>query len=175
MNREDFVKTCKERFQNKVFDLLISDVWKPEIRLPSNGYLPEDAQAIDMKNLFDVTAGTSETLIDFTAPPGGMTRLTHFAIFNDGLLATDFDFFPRVNGRRIFPFIGDPLDNFRIYLGVGPDINNTSLIHSPITLQPGQRLTWVAENRAAVDTTMGVRHVGYFDRSSERRQVRSGG
>lgn len=161
--------------QNAALALLKNPNWKPEIKFPSNMYLPENASSIEIKNAFDVTAGTSEEIIRFVAPQGGMTRLTHYAIVNDGLLAADFDFFPRVNGRRIYRFHGDPLDNFRIYLANGATLENTNLNHSPITLQPGQTLTWVAENRAAVDTTMGVRVVGYFTRSETRRQVKWGG
>lgn len=144
-------------------------------QFPQNMYLPEGAKSIDMRNLFTVDPGATETLIDYTPSSGGVAVITHFGIFNDGLLASDFDFFPTVNGNRIYPFHGDPLENFRLYLGTAPDLSNDSLHHAPITLQPGQRLLWRVQNRAAVPTDMGVRVVGYFTRIQDRKQVPFGG
>lgn len=146
----------------------------PEIQLPANMHLPAGSQSLDLRNLFDVTAGTTVRAIDFTIPSGAIAQITHFGVFNDGLLASDYDFYPRVDGRRIYVYHGDPLDRFRIYLGTAPDLSNDSLFHAPITLQAGQRLTWDMENRAAVDTSLGVRVVGYIDKQG-RTQSRWGG
>lgn len=146
------------------------------IELPDNLFIPPGAESIDLKNLFDVTAGARATIIDFTNPAtGGLVVILSYAVFNDGLLASDFDFFPTVNNKRVYQYHGDPLDNFRIYLGTGPDLSNGSLINAQLYLQPGHRLRWVAENRAAVDTSMGVRVVGYVDRTKQRTQRRFGG
>jgi len=136
---------------------------------------PITAQTIDIKNVFSIGPGLSQEIIRFVAPPGGSTWITHYAIFNDGLLASDFDFIPRVDGRRIYSYHGDPLDNFRIYLGVNATIDNTALIPGLISMQPGQVLTWEAINNSAVDTNMAVRVVGYFDRTQIRTQERFGG
>lgn len=157
--------------QKKILEKLSS---KPEISFPHILYAPEGSQTVDLRNLADVDPASEFTLIDFVAPEGGNTQITHFGIFNDGLLASDFDFFPRIDGRRIYTFHGDPLNQFRIYLGVAPDLGNDSLFQATVTMQPGQRLTWVAENRSAVVTSMGVRVVGYVDRV-KREQYRWGG
>ena len=151
-------------------------IHKPvEISLPSHLFIPPTAQSIDMRNLFDVTAGTRQTLIDFVAPTGGLTTILGYAIFNDGLLAADFDFFPTIDNKRVWPFHGDPLDNFRIFIGLGPDLSNANLFQSYTTMQPGQRLKIDAENRAAVDTSMGARVVAYVDKTQPRDQRRFGG
>ena len=154
------------------FNLLKAGI---KVFLPAHLYIPEDAQSLDMRNLFDVDPAATVRIIDFTAPDGATTVIQSYGVFNDGLLAADFDFIPRVNGRRVYVYQGDPLDNFRIYLGVAPDLSNTSLIVGTLYLQPGDRLTWDAINRSAVATTMGVRVVGYVDRSQTRKQTRTGG
>lgn len=142
---------------------------------PPHLFLPASAQSVNLQNLFDVTAGTSQLIIDFTVPNGSFLYLLGYALFNDGLLASDFDFIPRVNGRRIYEFHGDPLDNFRLYLGLSTDFNNSAVVTAPMQIQPGDRLTWEAVNRSLVDTTMGVRVTGYIDRGQIRNQARFGG
>ncbi len=143
--------------------------------LPQHLFIPSTAQPLDQARLVDITAGTSEILIDITGEVGARTVITHFGIFNDGLALADFDFFPEVDGQRIYKFIGDNLANNRIVLGRTADLGNNSLIPAYLNLQPRQRLTWRAENRSAVDTSMGVRVVGYVERTRERTQVRAGG
>ena len=145
------------------------------VLLPPHLYIPKDAQSLDLKNLFDVAPGATVTVIDFICPKGAITVIQYYAIFNDGLLAANFDFYPTVDGRRVYQFHGDPLDNFRIYLGVGPDLGNEALIVGTLYLQPAQRLVWQAQNRALVVSTMGVRTVGYVDYSLIRSQTRFGG
>lgn len=155
-----------------VIDLLNRGV---SVIFPPHLYIPEYAQSLDFKNLYDVDPGDRVVLIDFTAPQGAITVIQYYGIFNDGLLATDYDFYPTVNGRRCYIYHGDPLDKNRIYLGVAPDLANESLVVGTLYLQPGDRLMWEAENRSAVTTTMGARVVGYVDRSQTRKQTRTQG
>lgn len=145
------------------------------IELPPHLFIPPTVFTVDIKNLAAVSPGATLQLIKFVCPEGAITHLLSYAIFNDGLLATNFDFYPRIDGRRIFPFHGDPLDNFRIYLGVDANLGANSLIQAYTTMQPGQILTWDVQNRDVVDTVMGVRVVGYVDRTQERKQGRFGG
>lgn len=160
----DFFDRLKEFFKKPV-----------KVNLPDHLYIPPGAQSLDMRNLFDVAAGATIDVIRFTAPlGGGITRILSYGIFNDGLLAANFDFIPTVDGRRVYPFQGDPLDNFRIYLGVSPDLSNSSLIPGLLDLAPGQTLVWQAQNRSVVTTTMGVRVTGFIDRDKQV-QSRFGG
>lgn len=154
----------------------VADARPTPIELPYHLYPPVTAQTIDIKNAFSVSAGTTDFLVlRFEAPEGSITRFTHYAIVNDGLAAADFDFYPRVDNNRIYRYHGDPLSDFRIYLGTGPDLGNESLVSALITLQPRQVLTWHVTNRSAVDTLMAVRMVGYVDRTQNRAQERFGG
>ncbi len=146
------------------------------VTLPPHLYIPKDAQSLDLKNLFDINPGVTQTLIEFTCPKGAITVIQYYSIFNDGLLAADFDFFPTVDNRRIYQFHGDSLDNFRIYLGTGPDLSNNTLVVGTLYLQPGQTLRWQAQNRSGVVTSMGARVVGYVDYATNNRsQTRFGG
>lgn len=145
------------------------------VLLPYNLYPPEDAETVDIANLFDVDPGATEVILRFVCPTGAFTKFQYYGIFNDGLLAADFDFFPTLNGRRTYKFHGDPLDNFRIYLGTAPDLSNSSLKIATLNMQPGDVYEWRAQNRSAVVTTMGVRAVGYVDYSQVRSQQRFGG
>lgn len=139
------------------------------VELPRHLFAPRDSQTIDVRRVESVLSGTQSTLVDFVAPGGGGTYVTHYALFNDGLLATDFDYFIRVDGKQVYPYQGDSILSFRKYLGLAPDLSNNSLIPGYLSLQPGQRLTIVADNRSAVDTVMGARVQGYFDANMNRQ------
>lgn len=146
--------------------------------LPYHLFLPQDAQAVDFREIGDVTAGSRELLIDFTVPRGKLFQVIKYGIFNDGLAAADFDFFPKVDGRRVYKFQGSTINRSggmpRIYLGLAPDLSNSSLIDGQLVVRENQRLTWEAENRSGVDVTMGVRVVGYLT-AADKQQLRHGG
>ena len=143
----------------------------------SSDTIPDGCQALDFRNLFDVSSGATETIIEFVCPVNAITKIQSYAIFNDGLLAANYDFVPTVDGRRVYPYQGDPLTPlpYRIYLGVGSDLSNVAMIPGALDLTPGQRLKWTAQNRSAVATTMGVRTTGYIDFSGASRSTRFGG
>lgn len=145
------------------------------VEFPRHLYTPEGAQTVDIRKVCLVAPGATETILTFTAPQGSVTRFTHYGVFNDGLIETDFQFIPTVNERRIFPYHGDPNDSYRISLGLGPDLTNNSLIEATLALAPGQVLKWIAVNNSAVAVTMGVRMKGYLDFSQRSVQARYGG
>lgn len=58
--------------------------------------------------------------------------------------------------------------NFKIYLGLGPDMSEGTMIGCELMLQPGQVLQWLITNTSGVDTSMGIRMKGYFDTSQKR-------
>lgn len=148
------------------------------VELPSHiyPYAPLGSQPLDFRKLCNVTAGSSNlAFMSFTAPQGSRTVFQAYAIFSDALNANLTNFVPTVDGQRVFPYHGDPTDNFRIALGLAPDISNNALIPSQLILEPGQKMTWFVSNTDTVDVAMGVRMVGYFDVSAPRVTPRFGG
>lgn len=147
------------------------------VKLPPHLFIPEGAQSLDLRRAADIAAGTSDPFkfIEFECPQGATCHFISYAIFSDGNNATLQEFIPRVDDRRVFPYQGDPQDNFKINLGLAPDLSNNSLIGCQLTLQPGQKLQWYLKNLNAVDIAMGVRMVGYIDRSMTRVTGRTGG
>lgn len=146
------------------------------IAFPPHLYIPEGAQGIDIRKVVSVAPATVDaTLFEFIAPAGALTHFISYCIFNDGDDAANFEFFPTVDGHRVFPYHGDPALKYKIYLGLAPDFSNGSAIPCQLTLQPNQKLRWGITNTSAVATSMGVRMVGYFDTSGLRTTKRFGG
>lgn len=147
------------------------------VRLPSHLFIPEEAQSLDIRRAADIAALTLTPveLMSFTCPPAAYAHFIAYAVFSDGQLAANQEFIPKVDGAICFPYQGDPDDNFRINLGLAPDLSNNALIQCQLSLQPGQKLTWEVINRNAVDVAMGVRMRGYVDFSQKRVNNRSNG
>jgi len=134
------------------------------VSFPSHLFIPQGAASIDIRRCCTVTPGTArETIMSFTAPPGGVTQFISYAIFNDGLLENNYEFRCLVNGTNVLAYHGDPSNNFRISLGLGPDLSNVNLIPMQLSVQPGQTVIWTVTNSSEVDTVMGVRMVGYIN------------
>lgn len=146
------------------------------VSLPSHLFTPYGAQSLDLRKLATVSAASIKAAFwRFKSPPGVITRFLSYAVFNDGLLASDFKFEPEVDGVRVFPYHGDPSDNFRISLGLAPDLSANSLIGCQLALMPEQEIVWYVTNASAVDADMGVRMVGYFDTTQKIVTPRFGG
>jgi len=134
------------------------------VSFPQHLFIPQGAASIDIRRCCTITAGTvRETLMSFTAPQGGVTQFISYAIFNDGLLEENYEFKCLVNGDNVLAYHGDPSKNYRISLGLGPDLSNVNLIPIQLAVQPGQTVYWTVTNTSAVDTIMGVRMVGYIN------------
>jgi len=147
-----------------------------KVSFPDHLFLPEGAQSLDFRRVVNLPTGSTDyELFRFQAPPGVVTHFLSYGIFNDGDNGANFNFRPLVDGNRVFPFHGDPSQNFKIYLGLGPDLSNTSMIPCQLTLAPGQILQWLVTNTSGVDTSMGVRMAGYYDASKMRETARFGG
>jgi hypothetical protein len=144
------------------------------VALPRHLYTPAGAEPIDIRVAADIAASTitPALLMSFTCPKGGLAHFIAYAVFSDGILAANQQFIPRVNGGRVFQFQGDPNNNFRIDLGLGPDLTNNSLIHCQLSLQPGQTVEWFVLNLNLVDIAMGVRMSGYVDYTQKRIDAR---
>lgn len=147
------------------------------VQLPFHLFIPPGAQSWDPRIAADVLANTTApTLLwSFRVPKGAMLHIFSYAIFSDGTLAANQEFIPRVNGSRVFPYQGDPTDEFKINLGLAPDLSNNSLITCQLTLNPNDLIEWFVINRNVVDVAMGVRMSGYIDRDQRRINARVGG
>jgi hypothetical protein len=147
-----------------------------DVNFPPHLYIPQGAQSLDLRRVVSISSPSSNVLLfSFTCPPGAITRFIKYGIFNDGQNGANYDFLPLVDKGRIFPYHGDPTQNYKIYLGVGPDLSESSMIPCQLSLQPGQTLEWYISNSSGVNTSMGVRMVGYFDTTQKRVQGRFGG
>lgn len=136
------------------------------VEFPRYLYVPEGAEGIDLRSVWNVPPATIDfEMIRFVAPPGSVTRFIAYGVFNDGDVLANYDFKPFVNGNRVFRYHGQLLPSglYKIGLGLGPDLSNASLVNCQITLNPGDIFSWFVTNISLVDTSMGVRMVGYFD------------
>jgi hypothetical protein len=134
------------------------------VELPHHLFIPANVQNLDLRKLATVSSGTiKQEFFRFKCPPGATTRFIAYAIYNDGDIAANYRFDPEVNGNRVFPYHGDPTDNYRISLGLSPDLSNNALIPCQLTLMPEQEIIWYITNTSTVATDMGIRMVGYFD------------
>ena len=126
------------------------------VDLPRHLFIPEGAASIDFRRLATIgAASVKQLLMRFTAPPGSVTRFISYGIFNDGLSAADYEFLPLVDGARVFPYHGDPMDNYKISLGLSPDLSNAALIPCQLTLIPNQVLELYLKNNISVNNDMG--------------------
>ena len=148
---------------------------KTPIELPRHLFIPDGAESIDIRRVMNVPSPTTDYLLyRFVAPPGSYTKFISYGVYNDGDAAVNYQFKPEVNGNRIFRYHGDPQANYKIDLGLAPDLSNNSLIGCQLTLNPGDILEWLITNTSGVDTSMGVRMVGYFDTQAIRSAERFG-
>lgn len=146
-----------------------------QVAFPPHLFIPQNAESIDIRKVMNIPAATSDyEILSFTAPEGAVTRFIQYGVFNDGLLAADYRFLPVIDGSRIFRYHGDPTDNYRIALGLGPDLSETAMIGCQLMLYPGQTVKWLVTNSSAVDTAMGVRMKGYLDTSQRLVPTRFG-
>lgn len=143
------------------------------VTLPPHLFYPVDAETLDLALVANLNPGETVTLIDFTCPVGKTAYLLSYALFNNGLLAANYAFVPTLNGQRLFPYQGD--GNQNLYLGLSADLGNNALRAGYAVMQPGQTLIWTATNNSTVETTMGVRVVGYLTQGQARAIARVGG
>ena len=147
-----------------------------KVQLPEHLFLPPGAESLDIRRLGSIVAGTTNArFMSFTAPKGAMVHFLGYSIFSDGTLAASQLFVPRVDGKRVFAYHGDPDDQFKINLGLGPDLFNATLQRGQLTLNPTEEIVWFLSNTAAVDVAMGVRMLGYLDYTQTRVNARAGG
>lgn len=145
------------------------------VSLPPHLFIPADAQSIDIRNLANVPPLTTVDIMTFRGRPGGLSYFIGYGVFFDALMFDLVNLVPTVNGSRVFPFHGNPDQNFKIGLGTGSDLSNANLISCQLVLQPNDILKWTFTNSDVVDVACGVRMSGYFDQSTIRKIGRFGG
>jgi hypothetical protein len=153
----------------------ISGSHPQSVSLPPHLFIPADAQSIDIRNLANVPPATTVELLRFKAPKGQYVKFINYSIFFDALLFDLINLVPLVDGIRVFPYHGNPQQNYKIGLGTGQDLSNGNLISCQLTVQPGNELVWKFTNNDVVDVAAGVRMVGYLDQSTIRKIDRFGG
>lgn len=141
---------------------------------PPHLFIPSKSESVDIRNLASLISGENFELLRYVCPRGVTTVFISYALFNDALLFSDVEFIPRVNGARILPFHGNPAENYKLALGVAPDISNASSIPCLVTLNPGDVLTVNAINNALVSSVMGFRFSGYQISNLDRKNARVG-
>jgi hypothetical protein len=149
------------------------------VQLPDHFYPPKESISVDIRSLAVIAAGTSFELLKYVADSGAKTFFYGYALFNDALLFADVEFVVKLDGTRILQKHGTPIYSannpnarYKLALGVGPDISNSSIIPCQVAMNPGQTLTWTAVNAAAVDVVMGVRMTGYQSQETARKTGR---
>lgn len=146
------------------------------IKLPINHFTPEDGTTFDFRKLAIVSTGTiNGELFSFEVPKGYNMLWTHYALFNDALLATDTEFIPTINRNKVLKFHGDPSDNFRLHLGANAFMDDDSLYEANIAMRPSHIIRWGVTNTSGVDVVMGVRMKGVIDNSGKTLGKRFGG
>lgn len=145
------------------------------VSLPPHLFIPATAQSVDLRQLANVPPATTVDLIRFTAPQGVKTKFIGYAVFSDALMFTLIEFVPKVNNKRIFPFHGDPQNNFKIGLGLASDFSNAALVACQLDMNPGETLVWTFTNNDVVDVAAGIRMSGYIDSTIQRNIGRFGG
>lgn len=154
---DDFTQGTTKVERQKIMDRKQNET---HVQLPRHMFAPEDSDTIDIPKIMQLAIGdTNIPLIRFTPQQGQLAFFTHYSLANDALLATDVDFFPLVNGKRILPYHGDSLLNFRLYASISPDLS--VLRQGIVIVSPGDIYEWRVTNYAAVQVTVGVRAVGY--------------
>lgn len=146
-----------------------------DVRLPRHLFIPEGAESVDIRRLVLLAPASNDVILELTNTFGSTLFFTHYAIFNDALDASLVEFVPTIDNRRIYPYHGNPQDNFRIALGLAPDLSNTSLIEGQLQVDPGRTVRWRAINNDVVNVIMGVRMKGYIDSATIRPNRRFGG
>ena len=135
------------------------------VNLPSHIFIPEDAESVDARRCVEISKNTDKPveILRIEAKEGEYFRFIKYAVFTDAELAENIEFIPKLNGKRILRQHGTPDKNmnYRISLGLSPDISEGALISCDINLKPHNVLTWEVYNKSDVDIPVAVRMVGY--------------
>lgn len=147
------------------------------VSFPDHLFTPKGATSVDIRKVCTIlpNAPTGEMLMSFKAPEGSYTRFIAYGVFCDAQFENKVAFLPLLDGARVFPYHGDPMANYRIALGLGPDLGDPYMIGCQLQLSPGQTIEWWVFNSDTVPVMLGVRMKGYFDTGSKLTTPKFGG
>lgn len=147
------------------------------VQFPANFYPPAGAESVDVRKLINVPANqlTELLVLSFKAQTAQAATFYKYGIYTDALDATLVEFIPRINGQRVLRYHGDPQNNFKLNLSVGPDLSDGNMIPCQLYVKPNDIITWHVKNLDAVVVPMGVRLTGYVDVSTKRKTMSFGG
>lgn len=153
------------------------------VSFPRHLYTPEGCQSLDIRRVETIAPATlNQLILEVRCPESSIINFLGYCIFNDGEDADFYNFSPLVNEKRVFPYHGDPLtiagvykEPYRIYMGLAPDFGAEAVIPCQLALQPGDKIQWFVRNTSLVATDMGVRMIGYIDKTQTRINNRFGG
>ena len=143
--------------------------------LPRHLFRPFNAQSVDIRNLQQIPPNDTSRVLEFVCPNAGSVIFIGYGVFSDAFLENDIEFVPKVNGKRIFTYHGNPGQNYRISLGLAPDLSNSALIECYLQLRPGDVLTWDIVSTTNVALSAGVRMKGYLDSANLQIEQQFGG
>lgn len=131
--------------------------------------LPNGVESVDLKVLCEINENTENfEIFSLKAKDNEKFVFTHYAIFTDAEDADTVNFVPSIEGSRILKYHGNPNKKFKLELGLGPDMSNSSLIECNEVLTSGQKLVWKVSNlNSTIKVPMGIRMVGYIDKTSK--------
>lgn len=145
-------------------DYILGELRGDEVQLPRHLFIPKGAEVVNFARLVNVPAGTVNQVIwEHTAKSSEFFTFVKYAIFNEGLIASQFSFYPTIANKRILRYHGDPEDNFRLALSTGTDLSETSLVQCNEILRPNSTIQWRVTNNSAAPVRMGVRMLGYLE------------
>lgn len=145
------------------------------VLLPENHYAPEGADTFDIRVVGTLDPASTETILSFTAQDSQTVRFIRYGLYTNIVPAPNVDFLPTLEGSRILRYHGDPLDDFKLNLSVGPDLTENSLIPCDVLVLPGQTIKWTVKNNGGVKSDIGVRMRGYLVTASQASKRSFGG
>lgn len=189
------IRDIKKRFPGDPLDrqFSVADIvksvldgdWASELTGPMKSpfiNIPKNSISIDVRRVSDTAAGTNRELFLSFQPPRDMEAIiTGYGIFSDAQFAAQANFEPFLNDIRLFPYHGtpDPLNPtktpYKISLGLGPDLNDQSLIECALRIGENDTFKWLLTNSSTVTQTMGIRFKGFIRPVSDTRTYRIGG
>lgn len=159
------------------------DIRKSEIiEFPKHLFLPSGSESLDLRKLVTMGANTLNpvSVLRFQVPKGRFGVITGYSIYSDVELEEDVEFIPRVDGKRVLQYHGNPnfinangAESTRLSLGLAPDLS--TLIPCYIRLKEQQVIEFLSYNKSSVDSYVGVRIAGYLDSSNKYEQNKFGG
>jgi hypothetical protein len=174
---KDIIDAFRNGDYSGLFELVGEKLTNPFIHVPSY------AQSLDVRRVVEASSGTTNDLLIKFQPPAGMEAIiTAYGIYTDAQFAIQTEFVPTLNGRRVFPYHGTPVDlnnprriPYRLSVGVGPDLSNENMIECNLRILENDVFEWRITNASSVVQVLGVRFKGYLRSINRAMNYKIGG